>query len=266
MAFFHPASEWLAGMHDTFADVGATHASPGERTGNVGCQEGRLDHDSRYPVRRSLRLAGYDYSQAGAYFVTICTHGRVCLFGEVVGDTVRLSRMGEVVQACWEEMPEHYPGVEFDAFVVMPNHVHGIVVIADSESDHGVTPGDACIAPTMAGGRAGRATLGRQARVGAKRATLGRIVGSFKAASAKLVNERYGVAGAKLWQRGYHEHVIRSEAALDRIRRYIEENPLKWALDQDNPSQVGVIVWLDDPNRVRSGGAPCPTRAQPSPT
>src|SRR5579862_862143 len=92
------------------------------------------------PHRRSLRLSGYDYSQAGAYFITACTHGRVMLFGEVIDCSVRLNELGAIVQQTWDDLPTHYRGVDLDAFVVMPNHVHGIIVLADQpEPRHGLS-------------------------------------------------------------------------------------------------------------------------------
>ncbi|HEY4698276.1 MAG TPA: hypothetical protein VIH29_09780 [Gallionella sp.] len=81
------------------------------------------------PRRRSLRLKGYDYSQAGVYFVTICAHGKVCLFGDVIGSEMKVNELRRKVQAVWNGLPVHYPHVATDAFVVMPNHVHGVIVI-----------------------------------------------------------------------------------------------------------------------------------------
>jgi putative transposase len=91
------------------------------------------------PRRRSLRLPGYDYSQAGAYFITACIHNRAMLFGAVIDGDVRLSEMGTIVQQTWDELPTHYHGIDLDAFIVMPNHVHGIIILADqSERRHGI--------------------------------------------------------------------------------------------------------------------------------
>ncbi len=177
------------------------------------------------PQRRSLRLLDHDYSQAGAYFVTICTQERMCIFGQVVDGSMRLNALGEIVWSCWEDMPDHRPEVELDAFVVMPNHMHGIAVIADRRDGvgDGSQTGETSLAPTVR-------------REGDRRATLGAIVGAFKAAVTRATNELPGKTRQPLWQRGYYEHVIRSEVALSRIREYIEQNPAKWALDHDNPA------------------------------
>jgi putative transposase len=157
------------------------------------------------PRRRSLRLPGYDYSQAGAYFVTACTQNRVVLFGEVIDGDVRLNEMGTIVQQIWDDLPTHYHGIDLDAFIVMPNHVHGIIILADES---------------------------------ARRHAIPEIVRGFKTFSARRVNERAGKSGV-LWQRGYYEHVIRNEKALDRIRAYIANNPARWADDPENISREG---------------------------
>src|SRR3979409_1921774 len=162
-----------------------------------------MPNDPR-PRRRSLRLPGYDYSQAGAYFITACTQNRVMLFGEVIDDDVRLNEMGTIVQQTWDDRPPHYRGIDLDAFIVMPNHVHGIIILADeSERRHAIPE----------------------------------IVRGFKTFSARRVNERAGRRGV-LWQRGYYEHFIRNEKALDRIRAYIENNPAQWADDPENISRA----------------------------
>jgi REP element-mobilizing transposase RayT len=151
--------------------------------------------------RRSIRLAGYDYSQAGAYFITICTRDRIALFGEIIETDVRLNPNGIIVTATWEELPSHYPDIDLDAFIVMPNHIHGIVVLTDVSSiRHG----------------------------------LPEIVRGFKTFSARGINERRQTRGTPLWQRGYYDHVIRNEKALNRIRCYIADNPARWADDPDN--------------------------------
>ena len=172
------------------------------------------------PRRRSLRLPGYDYSQAGAYFITACIHNRATLFGAVIDGDVRLSEMGTIVQQTWDELPTHYHGIDLDAFIVMPNHVHGIIILADqSERRHGIPE----------------------------------IVRGFKTFSARRINERTRIgvhieAGFKTalaqqtrtirWQRGYYEHVVRNEKALDRIRAYIANNPARWADDPENISRA----------------------------
>ena len=172
--------------------------------------------------RRSIRLTGYNYSQAGAYFVTICAHQRLCLFGDVVAGEMRLSDRGQVVADIWGKIPEHHPHVKLDAFVVMPNHVHGIL--------HIVRRGTACRAPTDRIERFGQPVPG----------SIPTIVRSFKSAVTKRINEIKGTSGQLLWQRNYYEHVIRTQDDLDDIRQYILGNPAKWSEDQENPQNIGL--------------------------
>lgn len=176
--------------------------------------------------RRSIRLKGYDYTQAGMYFITICTYERTWLFGEVSGEEMRVNAFGEIVQRCWAEIPQHFAHVALDAFVVMPNHVHGILVLThDGEEERPVwsVPNDEGLFPR-----------------GARPRSVGAIVGSFKSATARRINELRGAPGAPVWQRNYYERIIRDEHELDRIRRYIVENPLRWHLDRENPWRTGI--------------------------
>jgi putative transposase len=160
-----------------------------------------MSNDDSHPFRRSMRLPSYDYSQAGAYFVTVCTNHRMARFGEIVDDDVRLNADGIVVTATWNNLPAHYRNVTFDTFIVMPNHVHGVLILTDSST----------------------------ARPG-----LSEIMRGFKTFSARSINERQQTRGAPLWQRGYYEHVIRNEQALNRVRSYIADNPRRWADDPEN--------------------------------
>jgi putative transposase len=173
--------------------------------------------------RRSVRLAGYDYRSNGAYFVTVCTRRRACIFGDVIDGAVRLNEMGHIAEACWAAISEHFSLVTLDAAMVMPNHIHGIIVI------DGVWPPQA--SPL---GDARDATRCRQSPGGLQAGSIAAIVGSFKSASTKHTNRLCGTPGAQMWQRNYFEHVIRDEDDLNEIRRYIADNPIAWALDPDN--------------------------------
>jgi putative transposase len=181
--------------------------------------------------RRSLRLKGYDYSMAGAYFVTICTQDRACLFGDVAAGEMRLNEAGQMVTTLWESIAARFSSVEIDEFVVMPNHLHGILVLPDGDAKEATTR----VAPTQP------STVGAPL-VGA-RVRLGDIVGAFKS----LATTGY-IAGVKangwpefrgrLWQRNYYEHIIRDEDALNRIRRYVDDNPARWEFDDENPRKA----------------------------
>lgn len=165
--------------------------------------------------RRPNRAPEYDYGSPGAYFVTICTKGRECVFGTVIDDTVRLTEAGEIVSQVWYGLPERFPSVELDAFVVMPNHIHAIVIIVGAQF----------IAPAASG--SGTGAMNRAP-------TLGEIVRTFKAASTRLIRTSTNPAFA--WQRNYYDHIIRDEPGLDRIRDYIAGNPGRWLEDALHPS------------------------------
>ena len=154
--------------------------------------------------RRSIRLEGYDYASKGAYFVTICTHEHACLFGSVEFPKVLLNQAGMMIEKTWDEMAQAYAGVELDLRIVMPNHVHGVIILSSGGS------------------------------IDVDRPALGDLVSRFKT----LTVHRYGI-GVKagnwpayrgaFWQRNYYERIIRDEPALDEVRAYIEDNPRRWA-------------------------------------
>ncbi len=158
----------------------------------------------------------YDYSQNGAYFVTLCAHDRACLFGEVVDGAMHLSELGEIITSEWFRTPVLRPQVVLDEFVVMPNHFHAVIAIEDSR--RGVLPY-------------------ARPRLRSPSQTLGSIVRGFKSATTASINRRRNSPGAPLWQRNYYEHVIRNESELTRIREYIVNNPAQWAMDRENPEK-----------------------------
>ena len=158
--------------------------------------------------RRSIRLKGYDYSQAGAYFITICINHRQPLLGAIADGIMQPNSAGIMVQTIWEEIPFHYPNIELDAFVIMPNHIHGIIILKSIQ-----------IEPVM---------------------TLGEIMHRFK--SFTTAKYRHGVNQeqwqpftGRLWQRNYYEHIIRNQESCDRLRQYIANNPSSWQSDRLHP-------------------------------
>ena len=193
--------------------------------------------------RRSIRLKGYDYSTAGAYFVTVCADGRALLFGDIVDDAVRLNPCGMVVSETWDALPVHYVYVSLDAFIVMPNRVHGIILFDDradalvgadlTTQTSGTKSVGAGFKPAPTSG--GIVGSGAGLKPAPTRHGLPEIVRAFKTFSAKRINDLRGTPGAPVWQRNYYEHVVRDERALNRIRQYIAENPVRWADDPDNP-------------------------------
>jgi putative transposase len=165
---------------------------------------------SSYPSRQAPRLKGYDYSSAGAYFLTICTDGRRCCFGVIEHGNMKLNGLGRMVHDTWASLGSHYAGVEIDHFVVMPNHLHGILLLHNNGSD-----------PTVS------------------QLPISEIVRRFKTYTAtqlrKLVASGQISHDGPLWQRNYHEHVIRDELDLHAHRTYTVDNPQKWSLDHENP-------------------------------
>jgi putative transposase len=193
-----------------FPSAGHGMACPYER-----CEGRRVTYDPERHHRRSIRLRSYDYSAGGCFFVTICTHNRDCLLGAVENDCVDLSAFGHLTELAWEEIRSHFPRAELDEFVIMPNHVHGIIL-------NWGEPGMPCHAPTP--GAFAQPTAG----------TISAVIRSFKSAAARAANEVRGTPGAPLWQRGFYEHLVRNDPELDRIRRYIATNPSAWNDDEEN--------------------------------
>jgi REP element-mobilizing transposase RayT len=164
--------------------------------------------------RRSIRLKGYDYSSAGAYFVTIVTWQREMLFGEIVNGEMILNDLGEIVSEKWQWLEIQYEYVELGAWIVMPNHFHGILVI------HDFSRGGSRSAPTPI-----------------KHKSLGRLIGAFKTVSTKHINLLRNTEGQVVWQRNYYERIIRNDREIDNITSYIESNPSSWNDDDENPNR-----------------------------
>jgi REP element-mobilizing transposase RayT len=184
-----------------------------------------MRYDPEKHHRRSIRLRGYDYSREGAYFVTICAQEHLCLFGEVVDGEMRLNDAGRIAKQCWLAIPDHFPHAQLDAFVVMPNHVHGIIVIVGAR--HHMDVGARHAVPLQE--QFGRPVPG----------SIPTIIRSVKSATTKRINEIRNAPGTLIWQRNYYEHIIRDEESLNRIREYILSNPLRWHLDRENPERLG---------------------------
>ncbi len=207
--------------------------------------------------RRSIRLAGYDYSQPGGYFITIVAQGRACLFGEIVNHEMRCSPAGVIAGECWRAIPSHFPNVELGTFVVMPNHVHGIFLFHD-DSRRGVVPtplGDETsplqmppsgqVVPTPLGDETSPLQMPPSRQVvpmsqgdetsPLRRPTLGQVVAYYKYQSSKQINALSGCPGTRVWQRNYYEHIIRDEREHNLIHLYIESNIDNWSKDEENP-------------------------------
>jgi REP element-mobilizing transposase RayT len=206
------------------------------------------------PVRRSVRLPDFDYTTTGAYFVTICAHNRACVFGDVVDRVVRLNGLGEIVQQTWDGLPNHFPRVELDQFVIMPNHVHAIVTlneiddvrpphatspiwINDDRGDVGAKQGSSAspasaFAPVPKQGKAGNALA--LPLHGTVAGSLCAVVQNFKSVTTRKINKIRHPPAHLVWQRNYYEHVIRDDRDLAAIRDYIAGNPARWLDDNDH--------------------------------
>jgi REP element-mobilizing transposase RayT len=168
--------------------------------------------------RRSIRLQGYDYTKAGVYFVTICTYQRLCLFGEIIKGQMQLNLIGQTVIALWKDIPKHFSNVELDEFILMPDHLHGIIIISQQEPSPNF--------PNK-----------KYAATGTQPNSLGAIVQNFKSISTRKINRINRSPRNFIWQRNYHEQIIRDESTLQNVRQYIGDNPLKWQSDRqiNNP-------------------------------
>jgi len=170
-----------------------------------------MKSDPQRRQRHSVRLPGYDYSLPGAYFVTIVTHQRQYLFGEISGGAMHLNRWGKIVEQVWLDLRGHYPCVVPGAFCIMPNHVHGVIGLCELEAGPAVAT---------------------------KRRPLSEIVRGFKSFSARQINELRQERDIPVWQRNYYEHIIRDDVEHERIHRYIESNPANWVNDEENLARL----------------------------
>jgi putative transposase len=181
--------------------------------------------------RRSIRLKGYDYSQEGAYFITLCINKRLCLFGDVVDDEVQLNDAGKMLQTWWDKLSGKYENIKLDEYIIMPNHMHGIIFIVGA--DPCVCPKGQTVQTQPEGEHAGSPLQNNVI-------PLSRMIQWFKMMSTNeyIINvkqKNWLPFYKKLWQRDYYERIIRNENELNKIRDYIIYNPHKWDLDRNNP-------------------------------
>jgi len=172
--------------------------------------------------RRSIRLKEYDYTTAGYYCITICTYDHQCLFGEIKNGKFLSNRMGQIVQTEWKKTPAIRPNILLDEFVIMPNHLHGIIIIDNAVGAHRNVPLPPK-SPTIE--QFGKSTPN----------SIPTIVKLFKSTVTKQINILRKTPTQPVWQRDYFEHIIRNDKELFNIRQYIINNPLKWELDNEHP-------------------------------
>ncbi len=179
-----------------------------------------------------LRLKNYDYTNFGAYFITVCSRQKKHLFGEVIGNEMKLNEAGNAVESAWNDLPVHYSNVELDQYVIMPNHFHGIIVLRR---------------PIGAGFK--------PAPISLRLHGLPEIVRALKTFSSRKINQISKNTGQPIWQRGYYEHVIRTDESIERIREYIVNNPLSWHLDRENLKRTGEDDFDEYFKRTNNEGA-----------
>jgi len=182
--------------------------------------------------RQSIRLKSHDYSKAGSYFITVCTQGRECLFGKVKNSVIELNPAGKMIQEIWKGLPQFHSDFTMDEFVVMPYHIHGIIVLTED-----VGAGLRAYPPPRATQQ--NQKIGQPRRV-APTITLPDVIHHFKSYTTaryrdQVENEGWPPFPGRLWQRNYYEHVIRNKNSLNKIREYIINNPMRWQFDRDNP-------------------------------
>jgi len=180
--------------------------------------------------RRTIRLKEYDYTQNGAYSVTICTCWRICYFGSVINGEMKLSLIGKIARKYWLEIPNHFPNVQLDEFIIMPNHIHGIIVI--DKNDQPQRRDEAMPRPyttntisTMYTGK-----YPQMFKISPKPNSLSSIIGSYKSICTKQIRRLYDQNFK--WQSRFYDHIIRDEIDLNRTREYIITNLAKWADDE----------------------------------
>ncbi len=177
------------------------------------------------PQRRNTRLRGYNYSQLGSYFVTICVQHHQCIYGPIIDGKMQLNELGRIAIEWWNKIQQHYSSVKTDDYVIMPNHLHGIITLkpvgARSPRPNNTSP-----------------SVGARSPRPKDPPSLGKIVAYFKYQSTKHINQKHNTPGTRIWQRNYHDHIIRDDNDLQRLRQYIQNNPMKWELDKFHPDNI----------------------------
>ena len=201
-----------------------------------------MESDSEKHHRRSIRLKGYDYSRSGAYFITICTQKRMCLFGDIVDGIMAFNEAGRMIKRTFEQMPAKYTGVQTDVFVVMPNHLHGIIKI-ENTSSVGAAPRGRPLSLSNETANCLTDDIDK-GQIDKKRMSLSDIVHRFKSFTTYLYSKGAKEQGwvpfpGRLWQRNYYERIIRGNDEMSKIREYIENNPCTWDEDEENPYKIG---------------------------
>lgn len=192
-----------------------------------------VKYDPNKHHRRSTRLRNYDYATPGAYFITICTHKRECLFGEIVDGLMHLNPIGSSIHTCWLALPCYFQQLTLDNFVIMPNHLHGILWLGSDTGrgeafGHNISDNSSNLSPNAS----------PLQPCGTQSGSIGAMIQTFKSISTRRLNQLRGTTGKTVWQRNYYDRIIRDETSLQQIRQYIDNNPLSWQQDQLHPDRL----------------------------
>jgi REP element-mobilizing transposase RayT len=177
--------------------------------------------------RRSIRLPGYDYASEGWYFITICVQNKKCKLGEIEKNNMILNQIGRIIDYHWKRLPIHFNNIELDQYQIMPNHFHGIIYIGVGAKHSEEKDAIKCK-------RVYVNASPLQMPCGTNSGSLGAIIQNFKSVTSRKINKINKSPGSHFWQRNYYGHIIRNEKDLNRIRKYILENPLKWDKDKND--------------------------------
>jgi len=168
----------------------------------------------QFPDRKRIRLKDYDYTKPGYYFVTINTNQNIQNVSKVIYGKIELNESGKIIDMAWNDLPKHYPNCKLDEYIIMPNHVHGIIKLIP--------------------GWAGVITIpDKKIKTSKKNHGLLEIIRGFKTFSSKMINKETKPITKFRWQKSYHDRIIRNERELDNVRRYISNNPVKWENEQN---------------------------------
>jgi putative transposase len=168
--------------------------------------------------RRSIRLPEYDYTEPGAYYITICTYQKQCWFGDVVNGEMGYNQLGYIVYSFWQKLPRRFQHIQLDEFVVMPNHLHGILIITDIGKK------------AQGNNKSIKEQFGKPIA-----GSIPTVIRSFKSSVTKRINLMRSNKIPPIWQNNYYESIVRLESGLDGVREYIINNPYQWDIDEDNP-------------------------------
>jgi putative transposase len=189
-----------------------------------------LGYEPEKHHRRSIRLKGYDYSLPGAYFVTLLCYRRRRLFGEINAGIIKHSEIGKAIHDCWLNVSEHFNFVTLDEFIIMPNHLHGIIFIKESGGKGEAFDSDLDVLTST--------NALRLRQVGTQPGSLNAIIQNFKSVSTRLLNKQFFEPENRIWQRDYYERIIRNERELNAIRQYVRDNSLNWEVDKEYPGKT----------------------------